>query len=101
MNIFLIRHSEQLIVKGIKKFKEDTQIENEKITLSVEGENKAKEISKLEELNNIDILWSSNYVRAISTSKYIAQNNNININIDERLNERKLRWFRSFGKIRK
>ena len=101
MNIFLIRHSEQLKLKGIKKINEDSQIDNEKIILSVEGENKAKKLSKLEELNNIDILWSSNYVRAIATSKYIAKNNNIDINIDERLNERKLRKFRIFKKIRR
>ena len=42
-------------------------------------------------MRNIDLIWCSNYVRAIATSKYIAYENNININIDERLNERKLR----------
>ena len=101
MNIFLIRHSEQLRLKGIKKAKEDSQTENEKIILSVEGEEKAKEISKLEELNSIELLWSSNYVRSIATSKYIAGSNNIDINIDERLNERKLRKLRNFKKTRR
>ena len=98
MDIFLIRHSEQLKLKGIKNVEESSQIENEKIILSIEGEKKAKEICKLKELNNIDTLWSSNYVRAIATSKYIAKINNIDINIDERLNERKLRKFRKFKK---
>ena len=74
MDIFLIRHSEQLKLKGIKNVEESSQIENEKIILSIEGEKKAKEICKLKELNNIDI------------------------NIDERLNERKLRKFRKFKK---
>lgn len=100
MNIFLIRHSEQLRLNGIKKVNEDSQINNEKIILSVEGENKAQELSKLDDLNNIDMLWSSNYVRAIATAKYISKNNNIDINIDERLNERKLRKFRMFKKNR-
>lgn len=88
--IYLIRHSEQLKIKGIKNIEENEQINNEKIILSVLGEKKAEELANLEELKNIDVIWSSNYVRAISTSKYIANNNNIEINIDDNLNERKL-----------
>lgn len=88
--VYLIRHAEQLKLEGIKNAKEDSQINNEKIPLSVKGEKQAENISKLKELNNINTLWSSNYVRAISTAKYIALNNKIDINIDENLNERKL-----------
>ena len=44
------------------------------------------EISELSDLNDIDILWSSNYLRAISTAKYIADKNNIEINIDKEIN---------------
>ena len=89
--IYLIRHSEQLKLKNQINIKENSQISNEKIILSINGEKKAEEISKLEELKNIDYLYSSNYVRAISTAKYIAYQNNIDINIDENLGERKLR----------
>ena len=88
--IYLIRHSEQLRETGINNTEDNLQIINEKIILSVEGEEKAKKISEIEELNNIDILWSSSYVRAKATAKYIAYKNNIDINIDNRLNERKL-----------
>ena len=88
--VYLIRHSEQLKISGIKNIKDDDQINNEKIILSVEGENKARELSEKEELNNIDVIWSSNYVRAISTAKYIAYRNNLEINIDSNFNERKL-----------
>lgn len=88
--VYLIRHSEQLKINGIKNIKEDDQINNEKVILSVEGENKARELSEREELNNIDIIWSSNYVRAIATAKYIAYRNNSEINIDSNFNERKL-----------
>lgn len=86
--IYLIRHSEQL---KIKNNIEDSQIENEKIILSVEGERKAEELSNMPELQNINVLWSSNYVRALSTAKYIAEKNNIAINITCDLGERKLR----------
>ena len=53
--------------------------------LSDNGEILAEELSDRAELKNIDVLYSSNYVRAISTAKYIAKKNNIKINIDEGL----------------
>lgn len=88
--VYLIRHSEQLKICNEKNVREDEQISNEKIILSVDGELKALKMSKMEEMTNIDELWSSNYVRAISTAKYIANRNNIKINIEEDLGERKL-----------
>ena len=99
--VYLIRHSEQLKIKNKIVKNEESQISNEKIILSVEGEKKAQEISKLKELNNIDILWSSNYVRAIATAKYIAKQNHIEINIDESFNERKLRRFKKIRRVGK
>lgn len=89
--IYLIRHSEQLKMNSKYLSSEDEQIKNEKIILSIEGERKAQELSERKELKNIDVLYSSNYDRAIATAKYIANKNNLNINIDERLGERKLR----------
>lgn len=89
--IYLIRHSEQLRIKGVDKSNENDQIKNEKNILSVEGENKAKELSKKTDLLDIDEIYSSNYARAIATAKYIAHQNSIQINIDSRLGERKLR----------
>lgn len=98
--VYLIRHSQQLRIEN-KISKEDSQTANEKVILSVEGEKKAKEISELNELKNINVLWSSNYVRAIATAKYIADKNDIEINIDENFNERKLRRFRKIKRTRK
>ena len=94
--VYLIRHAEQLKIKNKIVKNENSQISNEKIILSVAGEKEAEKISELEELKNIDMLWSSNYARAISTAKYIAEKNNIEINIDESFNERKLRRFKKF-----
>lgn len=87
--IFLIRHSKPL--KGIDNTSniDDLQLQNEKQILSIEGENIAKKLSECKELQNIDVLYSSNYVRAISTAKYVAAINNLNINIDSRLGERR------------
>ena len=99
--VYLIRHAEQLKIKNKIVKNESNQISNEKIILSVAGEKEAEKISELEELKNIDILWSSNYARAIGTAKYIAEKNNIEINIDESFNERKLRRFKKFRRVGK
>ena len=80
----------QLREKGIMNVEESDQLINEKIILSVEGEEKAKEISEIDELQNVDVIWSSSYVRAKQTAKYIAEKNKLDIHIDSRLNERKL-----------
>ena len=97
--VYLIRHSEQLRLDGIKNIEEEQQIRNEKIILSVEGEIKASNLSKVAALQNIDVIWSSNYVRAISTAKYIAYENNLSINLDTNFNERKLGNLETLNKI--
>ena len=90
--VYLIRHSEPTPKSNIKIISnsDSVQIANEKSFLSVSGEKRAEELSKLDELQNIDAVYSSNYVRALETAKYIALENNTIINVDERLNERKI-----------
>ena len=90
--VYLIRHSEPTPKSNIKVIvgHDSGQIENEKTFLSVSGEKRAEELSKCEELKNIDAVYSSSYVRALETAKYIALENNTIINVDERLNERKI-----------
>ena len=83
--IYIIRHSEPLKLDSGNFSNDSEQIKNEKIILSIDGEKRAYSLSESEELQNIDMLFSSNYVRAISTAKYIAFKNNIEINIDDRL----------------
>lgn len=89
--IYLIRHSKQLKDYGTILTNESHQEQNEKIILSVEGEAEAKNLSKNKELEEISEIWSSSYVRAIETAKYIAEKNSLKINIDSSLNERRLR----------
>ena len=69
--VYLIRHSKPLKVNNDKNM-DSLQIQNEKQPLSIEGENIAREKLNIEELKDIDKLYSSSYVRAISTAKYIA-----------------------------
>lgn len=86
--IYLIRHSKPLKVNN--EFNSDNlQVQNEKNCLSIEGEKIAQEKLNNNEFEDIDILYSSNYVRTIQTAKYIANNNNLDINVISDLGERK------------
>lgn len=88
--IYLIRHSKPMNMH-IKQIinSESLQIINEKNILSVEGEKRAEELSKIPELKNIDYIVSSNYARAMATAKYICKENNKDLNIIEDFAERK------------
>ena len=90
--VYLIRHSEVAAKNNIKTIEchDNPQVANEKCILSVSGEKKAEQLSKIEELKGINAIYSSSYVRALETAKYIALENNLIINVDERLNERKI-----------
>lgn len=86
--IYLIRHSKPLKVNNTFN-NDDLQIRNEKSSLSIEGEQIAQEKLSNKEFENIDVILSSNYVRAIQTAKYIADKNDLEINIVSDLGERK------------
>ena len=99
--IYLIRHAETIDENGIRNTNEDSQMLNEKEILSVYGEEQAKKLSENTELNNIDVIWSSSYTRAKATAKYIANNNNLPINLDSSLSERKLGNLKELGEFMK
>ena len=99
--IYLIRHAETIDENGIRNTNEDSQMINEKEILSVYGEEQSKKLSENTELNNIDVIWSSSYTRAKATAKYIANNNNVPINLDSSLSERKLGNLKELGEFMK
>ncbi len=99
--IYLIRHAETIEENGIRNTNEDSQMINEKEILSIHGEEQSKRLSKNTELNNIDVIWSSSYTRAKATAKYIADNNNLPINLDSNLSERKLGNLKELGEFMK
>lgn len=86
--IYLIRHSKPLNVNN-SHTSDDLQLQNEKKILSLEGEKIAKEKLNSDIFNDIECVYSSNYIRAISTAKYVAEKNNLEINIVDDLGERK------------
>ena len=86
--LYLIRHSKTF--KPNNSLNSDNlQIQNEKYSLSVEGEEIAKDKFNNNEFDNIDIIYSSNYVRAIQTAKYLSEKNDLDINVVSELGERK------------
>lgn len=87
--IYLVRHSEPFeFHRGIEDVHESILFANIKTPLSINGEKLAEKISNNDEFNNIDTVWSSNYVRAISTAKYFAHKNNLKVNISDKFGER-------------
>lgn len=87
--IYLMRHS--IALKDINNDYNDEslQLQNEKMPLSVEGEELASNISEKKELQNIDVVISSNYVRAMATAKYISNANKVNLIVNSAFGERK------------
>lgn len=86
--IYLIRHSKPLKTNNTFNI-DNLQIQNEKQSLSIEGEQIAQDKLNNIEFDNIDIIFSSSYVRTIQTAKYLAEKNNLEINIVSSLGERK------------
>lgn len=87
--IYLIRHSEPFKVhRGNARTNETILLENEKSPLSINGEKMAEQFANYKEFKNLDLVYSSNYVRAMSTAKYFASVNGLKVNIDDRFNER-------------
>ena len=72
--IYLIRHSKPQ--DNDYNNNDSFQIQNEKQHLSKEGIELALNKLNIQELKNIDALYSSNYTRAIETAKYISLFNN-------------------------
>lgn len=88
--IYLVRHSE--IIKkqlGTIDSDEDFYTSNKKTVLSVDGEKLAEKVSLMDEFNNLDVVWSSSFSRAISTAKYFADKNNLLVNVTDGFNERR------------
>ncbi|MGM9877626.1 MAG: histidine phosphatase family protein [Bacilli bacterium] len=88
--IYLIRHSAPFVeIDNYSDYKNVSWDDyNRNMILSSLGEENAKRICDIEELNNIDSIYSSNSYRSIATAKYLAEKNNIKIKLDSRIDER-------------
>ena len=89
-NIYLIRHSAPFVdIDNYSDYENVLWDEyNKNMILSVEGEENAKKLCSIKELQNISEVYASNSFRAISTAKYISESNGLKIKLDERINER-------------
>lgn len=90
--IYLIRHSGPFV--EIDNYSDYSNINwkeyNKNMILSVIGEKKAEKLCEINELKDIRYIYSSNSFRSISTAKYLAEQNNTKIKLDDRINERDL-----------
>lgn len=89
--VYLIRHSIRLNYNYIEQYNtsQNQTIKNEKIILSVEGEKRAEILSNEKELQNLDMIFTSNCVRTLQTAKYIMEKQHLKVNIDDRFDERR------------
>lgn len=86
--IYFIRHSAPFVEID---FKNDNWAEyNKNMILSSIGEDNAKMLCNIKELESVDEIYASNSFRAIGTAKYIAEQNHLKIKLDDRINEREL-----------
>lgn len=91
--VYLIRHSVRFNnTEMIESYKtsQSELIKNEKIVLSVTGEKRADILSNEQELQNIDVVYTSNCVRTLQTAKYMLEKQNLKVNIDERFDEKRV-----------
>ena len=89
--LYLIRHSVRMPLTQIESYNtnQNELLLNEKIVLSSEGEKRAKILCSKEELQNMDAVYTSNCVRTLQTAKYMLESQNLKVNIDDRLDERR------------
>ena len=81
--VYLIRHSVRFNNKEmIESYKtnQNALLKNEKIVLSVTGEKRAEILSNEEELQDIDVVYTSNCVRTLQTAKYLLEKQNLKAN---------------------
>ena len=88
--IYLIRHSAPFV--EIENYSDRNSVlwdeYNRNMILSPLGEENAKKLCDVKELKDIKEIYASNSPRAIQTAKYLAENNNLKIRLDDRINER-------------
>lgn len=87
--IYLVRHSMTGVnIENYKDYKIVPWKEyNTNMVLSVKGEQSAKKLCEIAELKDIEELYASSSPRAIATAKYLSENQNISIKLDNRINE--------------
>lgn len=89
--VYFIRHSVRMDLRDIESYNttQSELVQNEKIILSVDGEKRAELLSEQQELQNIDVIYTSNCVRTLQTAKYFLEKQHLKVNIDDRLDERR------------
>lgn len=80
------------IFRGERIYKKEISEEQKKEDnlLSFKGEKIASELLKKEELKKVKAIYTSNYKTAIGSAKYLSEELDLPIYIDERLKERKI-----------
>ena len=87
--IYFIRHSQPGNCSTIFK-NSSIQMKNEKKKLTKEGQKIAKDFFSKHEFDNIEEIYSSNYLRAYQTAKILAKRLKLKVNVLPSFGERKI-----------
>lgn len=88
--IYIITNNAVLKNKIIYKKEMSEEQQRELQPLNLKGEKNSSALSKIEELKETKTIYTSDYISAISTAKYLSEELDLKINVDDRLNERKV-----------
>lgn len=88
--IYIITNNAVLKNKIIYKKEMSEEQQRELQPLNLKGEKNSSALSKIEELKETKTIYTSIYISAISTAKYLSEELDLKINVDDRLNERKV-----------
>ncbi len=82
----------QLFLKENMLYKKELSEEEkkEKTLLSRKGEQMASKLAKAEKLNEVSAIYSSNYLSAMESARFLSEEKHLGICVDERLKERKV-----------
>lgn len=69
---------------------ESLESKREKRILSIEGEKESEKLAKMPMMEAVNVIYSSSYVMALGTAKYLAKELGASINIRQELGERVL-----------
>ena len=90
--VYLIKSAKELPQKAFREYNVNETLEErkKKQILSATGELQAKKLAKSAIFENVRVIYTSAYVSAVGSAKYLAEERNIPLNVDELLNERKI-----------
>lgn len=76
------------LISSINIINQNSKLSHKEKMLSRKGEENARKLTTLKPLEKIEVIYASSYLSALETAKFIAEEKKLDIQVDNRLNER-------------